>query len=361
MKNQKKIKNLYIRQSRFQIIINQMKIIFLVLLGFALAAPKDQILALMQTGTKSADAIDSVFGLLGDLKQSNLDTQFAADEKNKTDEYIGEQVIASFTKVKTINIKLYDQSIQNRADFEQSLKETKNYLAWNEQRRDEITRKIAFLSDNQCRSNQLFVRSIKYNIEALEVVKLLKSDVAGYVINGDSFELVQTQSIAEKLGKYTSAIQNHQMNAFLALSGESQGKQQPGTLAEKVLAILESLEAELEASLGNLQTNEINASWELAGWISLSEAEIDTLETEYQRKQVYADRTATQIGAALAQQAKSKLILQESQDALDQSLADLEAKRSSYAEDKANRLEENAILDEVITMFKKQVASWSGR
>jgi hypothetical protein len=81
----------------------------------------------------------------------------------------------------------------------------------------------------------------------------------------------------------------------LALAQEEE-PQQPGrgaTLAERVLAVLEGLEAELEASLENLKVNEINASWELAGWVSLSEAEIASLEVEYDRKQVFADRTAT--------------------------------------------------------------------
>ena len=59
------------------------------------------------------------------------------------------------------------------------------------------------------------------------------------------------------------------------------------------MAVLEGLESELEASLENLKINEINASWELAGWVSLSEAEIASLEVEYDRKQVFADRTAT--------------------------------------------------------------------
>jgi hypothetical protein len=51
--------------------------------------------------------------------------------------------------------------------------------------------------------------------------------------------------------------------------------------------------------------------------------------------------------------------LKESQSALDSSIADLENKRESYAEEKSKRMEENAILEEVITMFKKQVASYS--
>ncbi|CAD8180760.1 unnamed protein product [Paramecium octaurelia] len=346
-----------------------MKYMIVVLLALAATSyaskTQDQILALLQTGTKASDAIDTVFGLLNDLKQSNIDAQFAADQKNETDEWIGAQTIEQFTKIKALNQKLFQQAVENRAEYEQVLQQTKNYLAWNEARRDSIAAKIETLQDNQCFSNQLFVKSIKHNQEALEVIKLLKQDVAGYIINGDSFEFtqVQAQSVAEKLKQYSNMFQEHQIKSFLALATEEQ-EQQSGngsTLAEKVLAVLEGLQSELEASLENLKQNEINASWELAGWVSLSEAEITSLEVEYERKQVFADRTATQIQAALAQQAKSKIILQESQDALDQAQSDLESKRADYEEAKAKRNEENAILDEVIIMFKKQVASWSGR
>ncbi|CAK93117.1 unnamed protein product (macronuclear) [Paramecium tetraurelia] len=323
----------------------------------------DQIMAFLQTGTKAMDAIDTVFGLLNDLIQSNKDAQFAADQKNETDEWVGAQTIEQFTKIKSLNQKLFQQSIENRAQFEQELSDTKNYLAWNEQRQDEIARKIQVLLDQQCLSNQLFVRSIKQNREALEVVRLLKQDVAGYIINGDSFELAQVKSVADKLKSYSNTFNEHEINSFLQLaSNQEDGSVSRGaTLAEKVLSVLEGLEANLAASLEALETNEINASWELAGWVSLSEAEIANLKVEYERKQVYADRLATQIQAALAQQAKSKIILQESQDALDQAQADLESKRADYAQAKAKRDEENAIIEQVIIIFKKQVASWSGR
>ncbi|CAD8164082.1 unnamed protein product [Paramecium pentaurelia] len=323
----------------------------------------DQIMAFLQTGTKAMDAIDTVFGLLNDLIQSNKDAQFAADQKNETDEWVGAQTIEQFTKIKTLNQKLFQQSIENRAQFEQELSDTKNYLAWNEQRQDEINRKIQVLLDQQCLSNQLFVRSIKQNREALEVVRLLKQDVAGYIINGDSFELVQVKSVADKLKSYSNTFNEHEINSFLQLANnqEDGSVSRGATLAERVLSVLEGLEANLAASLEALETNEINASWELAGWVSLSEAEVTTLKVEYERKQVYADRLATQIQAALAQQAKSKIILQESQDALDQAQADLESKRADYAEAKAKRDEENAIIEQVIIIFKKQVASWSGR
>ncbi|CAD8177735.1 unnamed protein product [Paramecium octaurelia] len=342
----------------------KLAIALVLLVTFASAtSTKDQILALLQTGTKASDAIDTVFGLLNDLIQSNKDAQFAADQKNETDEWVGAQTIEQFTKIKNLNQKLFQQSIENRAQFEQELHDTKNYLAWNEQRQDEIARKIQVLLDEQCLSNQLFVRSIKQNREALEVVRVLKQDVAGYIINGDSFELVQVHSVADKLKQYSSTFQEQELKSFLQLANKQEdGSVSRGaTLAERVLSVLESLEANLQASLEALEVNEINASWELAGWVSLSEAEVANLKVEYERKQVYADRLATQIQAALAQQAKSKIILQESQDALDQAQSDLENKREDYAEAKAKRDEENAIIEQVIIIFKKQVASWSGR
>jgi len=55
------------------------------------------------------------------------------------------------------------------------------------------------------------------------------------------------------------------------------------------------------------------------------------------------------------------IIVQESTDALNQVISDLEIKREIYAEDKAQRDEQNAILEEVVTFFKNQVSNWSGR
>lgn len=176
------------------------------------------------------------------------------------------------------------------------------------------------LLDNQCFSNQLFVRSIKMNQECLEVVKLLKNDVAGYVTSGDSFELVQipkseVKTIADKLKKYSNIFNDQEVKSFLELANETEetsSSKQSGTVAERVLAILESLEENLKDSLVNIQQNEINASWELAGWVAGSQAELEWLATEHERKGVFADRLATQIQAALAQVAKSNIILRES-------------------------------------------------
>jgi hypothetical protein len=114
-------------------------------------------------------------------------------------------------------------------------------------------------------------------------------------VNGDSFELAQVQTVAQKLKGYSNTFTDNEIQSFLQLANKQEEPEvgRGATLPERVLAVLESLEANLEASLSALEVNEIDASWELAGWVSMSEAEIATLKVEYERKQVYADRLAT--------------------------------------------------------------------
>jgi len=220
--------------------------------------------------------------------------------------------------------------------------------------------------------------------EALEAIRLLKQDLGSYVATGSDIEFPQmskteVKSVADKLRKYSSIFNAHELNTFLQLADddsedsddeddvadEEEERSAPGrrrgTLPEQLLQVLDDLEARVDESLEHLKENEIAAAWQLAGWISSSEAEIAQLEEEHQRKAVYADRCQTQIQGALGAQAKAVVVLQESEDALQQAISDLENKREVYAEEKAKRDEENAILDEVITSFKNQVSSWSGR
>jgi len=243
---------------------------------------QDQILALLQTGTKAHDAIDSVFELLNDLKESNEEAQYASDEKNRTDEEIGQATISKFSQVVALNQKVWSDSEANRVRFEQELRDTKAYLAWNENRREEIARKRESLEDNQCLSNQLFVRSIKMSQEALEAIRLLKQDLGSYVATGSEIELAQmsnteVKSVADKLRNYSSIFNAHELNTFLQLadsesssdssdSSDSEEEQSApgkrrGTLPEQLLQVLEDLEARVDESLEHLKENEIAAAW----------------------------------------------------------------------------------------------------
>lgn len=154
------------------------------------------------------------------------------------------------------------------------------YLAWNEARRDEIHRKSESLQDNQCYSNQLFVRAIKHSQEALEAITFLKQDLQSYVASGaEDFDLLQlkhteVKSVADKLKRYSAIFNANEINSFLQLAdsessssseSEEEVKSAPGkrhgTLPEQLLQVLEDLEARVEESIEHLKENEINAAW----------------------------------------------------------------------------------------------------
>ena len=232
----------------------------------------------MQTGTKARDAIDSVFELLNDLKESNEEAQFADDAKNKTDEEIGQATISKFTQVKSLNEQILQNANANRVHFEQELRDTKTYLAWNEARREEIQRKSESLADNQCYSNSLFVRSLKQGQEALDVITLLKQDLQSYIATGSDLELAQVstnqvKTVADKLKGYSNIIHASEVQAFLQLADESsssssESEEEPsapgkrrGTLPEQLVQVLDDLQTKVGESLHNLEQNQIEAAW----------------------------------------------------------------------------------------------------
>ncbi|CAD8077012.1 unnamed protein product [Paramecium primaurelia] len=91
----------------------------------------------------------------------------------------------------------------------------------------------------------------------------------------------------------------------------------------------------LSGILESLEVKEIQSSWELTDGFHLNKAKVKFLQVENERKQIYADTLATKIK-------------DHSQNALEQTQADLEDKRANYSEVKSNRDDENAIIEYVI-------------
>jgi hypothetical protein len=198
-----------------------------------------------------------------------------------------------------LNQQVFDNAKTNRAFYESALRDAKTYISWNEARQEEIQRKTDSLLDNQCYSNQLFVRSLRFNSEALEAIRYLKQDVNGYVLAGaEDFELTQiatsgndgtgSETIAERLKKYSSIFNDAEVKTFLDLAekdsdDENEGDEvnnylytqtrrapkRKGTLPEQILSVLNDLEEQVTQAINNLEQNEIAAAWELAAWYSL--------------------------------------------------------------------------------------------
>jgi hypothetical protein len=231
-----------------------------------------------------------------------------------------------------------------------------NYVQWANNRLAEISRRSEELSDQRCYANALFVKAIKDHQEALEVVKLLKVDLSGYLTNQASeFAQVQVSNIADKLSMYSHLFQQDAIKQFTQLAANQEERAKGDTNAEQVFNLLLDLEEQLEANLLNLQEQEIAAAFALARWLSDEGAEVSHLQQEINKHETNIEKLQVGVPAAIGQQAKVNQIWKDSQDSVNGAIEDLEEKREFYAAETARRAEENAIIDQVISLFKEQV------
>ncbi|KAM3131266.1 hypothetical protein pb186bvf_016584 [Paramecium bursaria] len=326
-------------------------LIAICLLASVFALDANKFAVLIQAGTRSNDAVESVYNLLRDLKTENVNVQAAADRKNNTDEEILASVIGDLTNVAALNKKNLDNIAAVRADVEAQIKDTYGWINFAEGRLAEIARKSETLGELRCYANALFVKSLADHADALGVVQLLKQDVSGYITGGGAF-VQKIENIADRLQHFSHLFQQDAMKKFQALV---QVKERPGTTGEQVLAILNDLTTELESTLAGLQEQEIVAAFALAKWVSDTGAETAWLETELERREAFLAKLETQLPAVLASQAKALQVWKNSLNTVAGATQDLEEKRAFYAEETARRAEENAIIDLVIQIFKEQV------
>lgn len=74
---------------------------------------------------------------------------------------------------------------------------------------------------------------------------------------------------------------------------------------------------------------------------------------EIEKKSSYLEKLQQAHLAALASQGKVNAVLKDSQVAVDQAVSDLQEKRDHWLAEFNRRNEENAIIDEVIYIFKQ--------
>lgn len=115
--------------------------------------------------------------MLNDLKTSNIEAQGLDDEKNITDEELGQSRIAALTRVHEMNTKAWQAAKERREQIGREYKDATDYIAWATQRIADIERRSVELEEMRCFSNGLFVRAIKQHNDALAVIKILKNDL----------------------------------------------------------------------------------------------------------------------------------------------------------------------------------------
>ncbi|CAD8062054.1 unnamed protein product [Paramecium sonneborni] len=351
------------------------KIILLTMIGLMSVSAFDiDFSLLLQTGSESNDAVQAVYDLLNDLKTSNIEAQGVADEKNISDEEIGQARIAALSKVNELNQKAWASAKARREQIGIEYREATDYIAWATQRLADIDRRSVELQELRCFSNGLFVRAIKQHNDALGVIRVLKNDLSGY-LTGQPSSMVElnVQNVSDKLKQYSQLFNQDAMTKFTQLAaeqasgnaelhalgqdeGSSSSSRQPGdNVGQLVYNALSDLEDQLRTSLSNLEANEISAYYQLADWLADTESEVAHLNDEIQRKTQLQDKLVVQEQAALAVQAKANSVLKDSQNAINAATASLYELRDLYETELNRRNEENAIIDEVIHIFKQQV------
>jgi len=106
-------------------------VLAIVLLGLTVSAlDVSRFAALVQTGAKENDAVESVYNMLRDLKTENVQVQAQADRKNVTDEDIGARIIGDLTEVANINKNNWNDAKNYRESVESQIRENVQWTNW---------------------------------------------------------------------------------------------------------------------------------------------------------------------------------------------------------------------------------------
>jgi len=179
---------------------------------------RSKLTSLLNMKTKAVDAVESALGLLRDLKQANVDSQANADEVNRTQEtQLGKQ-ISDLTWIADQNKAVGDESTAHRKHIESEIQVTAEYLAWINNRRNDINKKRETLREHRCYANFMFIKALKEHDEALEVVRFLREDIASIVNGGSNVDLAQIKDSASKLEAYAHLFNTQALKEFSQLT-----------------------------------------------------------------------------------------------------------------------------------------------
>jgi hypothetical protein len=129
-----------------------------------------------------------------------------------------------------------------------------------------------------------------------------------------------------------------------------------GDLEDQISGLLDTLETHLESALASSESNEVQAAWQLANWLTDSDDEVENLNYQEDRLNVYLDKINIAVASARAHENKAWEIYFQSSSNYHNAVTTLIWKGEAYLEDKHVRADETALIDELIKLFKEQVS-----
>lgn len=349
--------------------------IFVSFLGFAYVAlgSKTQMTleSMLMLRAQASGALDTVMSLLQDLKKANENERAEWEGKNKTWEEKGKKMIAQMSEILSVNEKNYQESVEHRQFIDREIQDTEEHIEWIEHRFIDIQRKLEELGVQRCRSNAIFVNSLKQHSDGLKALKIIQGEIQAMQANG---ELTELHSVTDRLRSYEHLFEKEAISNFLQLAnGDDYGLHDPkldyssvmnagqksikGTFVEKVYGLLSNLSSSLKSSMRTLEEHEIQAAYDHADFRSSSELENVTLREDHIRKEKYLG--TLEIDAEVAREGEDQALTlrDESRLNVDRAMEDLNSRRET-CNAALNRIkEEKDLLEAVTTIFNDRVTT----
>lgn len=100
-------------------------------------------------------------------------------------------------------------------------------MVWINQRRTAIHKREESLREQRCYANELFIKALKEHDEALQVIALLREDVAGIVAeHGEEASFAQFSDVSMKIKAYSHLFNEQAMREFAQLADDSHAAQE---------------------------------------------------------------------------------------------------------------------------------------
>jgi len=342
---------------------------------------------------QASDAVDSALQLLYDLIQAEHDEQTHHDEVHAQEVIDGEAQIAYLLGVKNDIRAECDNGHEHLQFVLDEITDTQNHLLWIQGRVDTLHNQREQLEAARCESNAIFIQSIREHQDALDIIEWLRSDLVNWQ-NAESLgaNFAQVTSLADKLKAYSHLFEKNALKEFLSLGdpkswdeltdgttrrdiddaavdnnrdalaldgfdSQTSDRNVAGTLAERISALLDKLEAHIKDSLVDLQTNEIKAAFDLADWLEHADDELAELAADAERKNKYLEKLGLDREIAQETVDACEVRYDNAVAAHQAAIDDLNAKNAWYASETQRRNDETALLQECITIFEDKVSS----
>jgi chromosome segregation ATPase len=350
---------------------------------------KNKLSALLAVKAQANDAVDSALSLLYDLLQQEHDEQAAHDTRHAEELERGHAQIAELTGIKNTIRTQCDNGHEHLAFIDGEIADSNNHISWVDDRVSTLNTQREDLAAGRCESNAIFVQTLREHNDAFEIIAWLRKDLANWNAAANA-GFAQISNVADKLKLYSHLFNEQALNEFIQLGepktweeltdqttrrvadeahhdnardalaledAATSDRNTQGTVVDRILSLLDKLEAHLQESLHNLEQNEIKAAYDLADWLKHADAELVELAADRARKVKYLEKLALDREVAQEYVDRCEERYSEAVNVLQAAVDDLNAKIAWYEKETARRNEEIALLQECIAIFEERVST----